>query len=105
MSVILTPLSTRYLSNGVLQKSPSFDFMKPLINDMMKEKPGDRPNIEEVVERFETICASLSWWRLRSRFVYRNEIAVLSLFRSCRHVVRTVAYMVKGIPALPSPRS
>ena len=67
------------------QKSFSLIFMKPLIKDMTQMDPSQRPTIDQAVERFEKLRASLSAWTLRSMFVYRYEFPVATLYRICRH--------------------
>lgn len=86
-----------------LQKSLSLDFLKPLVNDMTRTVPEERPTIHEAFERFEALRSSLSEWTLRSRFVYRNEFLVGRMYRACRHIVRTATYLHRGLPALPTP--
>ena len=85
------------------QKSFSLNFMKPLIKDMTHMDPSQRPTIDQAVERFEKLRASLSAWTLHSLFVYRYEFPVATLYRICRHIVRTVDYVAHGLPALPTP--
>ena len=86
-----------------MQKSRSLDFLKPLIEDMTRNVPEDRPTIDEAFNRFEVLRSSLSEWQLRSRFVYRDEFLVGRMYRACRHVVRTAKYLHRGLPALPVP--
>ena len=61
--------------------------MEPLIKDMTRMDPSQRPTIDQADERFETLRASLSAWTLRSQFVYRYEFAMTALRR---HLVRTI---------------
>lgn len=72
---------------------------------MTQEAPADRPSIEEAFRRFEEICTSVPPWKLRSRYVYRNEFFIGSVYRELRHVVRTITYLKKKYPALPSPKN
>ncbi|KAF8902790.1 hypothetical protein CPB84DRAFT_1814851 [Gymnopilus junonius] len=44
-----------------------FDFMKPLVADMVQEDPAKRPTIDECVARLDEIVSSLSSWKLRSQ--------------------------------------
>ena len=78
--------------------------MKPLIKDMTQTNPNQRPTIDQAVERFEKLRASLSAWTLRSQFVYRYEFPIATLYRACRHVVRTIDYVAHGLSALPTPQ-
>ena len=86
-----------------MQESRSLDFLRPLIEDMTRRIPEERPTIDEAFKRFEELRLSLSNWRLRSRFVYRKEFLVGRMYRACRHVVRTAVYLHRGLPALPTP--
>ncbi|KAJ6496860.1 hypothetical protein DFH09DRAFT_945771 [Mycena vulgaris] len=43
-----------------------FEFMRPLVSDMVQDDPAKRPTIDEVVARFDEIRAGLSSWKLRS---------------------------------------
>ncbi|KAI0745240.1 kinase-like domain-containing protein, partial [Earliella scabrosa] len=86
-----------------VQKSSSLGFLETLISDMTKTAPEERPTIGEAFERFEEIRTSLSQWQLRSRFVYRDEFFMAKLYRACRHVIRTIIYVRKNYPALPTP--
>ncbi|RPD52335.1 hypothetical protein L227DRAFT_582116 [Lentinus tigrinus ALCF2SS1-6] len=81
----------------------SLDFLEPLIDDMTRKVPEERPTIDEAFKRFEELRLSLSEWTLRSRFVYRKEFLVGRMYRACRHVIRTAKYRYCGLPALPTP--
>ncbi len=70
---------------------------------MTRTVPEERPTIDEAFKRFEELRLSLSHSTLRSRFVYRNEFLVGRMYRACRHVIRTVRYLRRGLPALPTP--
>ncbi|KAJ3512549.1 hypothetical protein NLJ89_g3451 [Agrocybe chaxingu] len=80
-----------------------FDFLKPLINDMVQEDPTKRPTMDEVVKRFDTIVKGLSGWKLRSRVVPRRGNVITDVGRSIAHWRRKVQFIIKGTPALPRP--
>lgn len=84
-----------------LQKRYGFEFMEPLVSDMVQTDPSKRPKIEEVVRRFNAIRGSLSWWKLRSRISGRKEIIPVRLWRSCVNLYRTAVYLTTGRPAIP----
>ncbi|RDX54887.1 hypothetical protein OH76DRAFT_1478401 [Lentinus brumalis] len=86
-----------------VDKSRSLDFLKPLLEEMRRKAPEERPTIDEAFKHFEELRLSLSEWTLRSRYVYRNEFFPGRMYRACRHVVRTVKYIRRGLPALPTP--
>ncbi|KAJ6555187.1 hypothetical protein DFH09DRAFT_1493362 [Mycena vulgaris] len=82
-----------------------FEFMRPLVADMVKRDPKERPTIDEVVGRFETIVSGLSAWKLRSRARGKEEYTILSLPRIARHWYRRIGFMLRRVPAVPSPSS
>ncbi|RDX54872.1 hypothetical protein OH76DRAFT_1339715 [Lentinus brumalis] len=86
-----------------IDNSRSLDFLRPLVEDMTRKVPEERPTIDEAFKRFEELLLSLSDWTLRSRFVYRDEFLVGRMYRACRHVIRTAKYIHRGLPALPTP--
>lgn len=68
---------------------------------MVHDDPTKRPTIQVAMDRFEKLVVTLSKSKLRSRIRKRKEIGIVSLFRYIPHVVRTVKYIVKGIPPIP----
>ncbi|KAJ7143407.1 hypothetical protein C8R43DRAFT_1109089 [Mycena crocata] len=76
-----------------------FEFMRPLVNDMVQSELTMRPKIDEVVARFEEIRKRLSSTTLRSRVVgqrefpyvpdrfmghwYRHILSILSIIMGC----------------------
>lgn len=78
-----------------------FKFMEPLVADMVQTDPSKRPKIDEVVQRFESIRRSLSWWKLRSRIRGRKEISIVRLWRASVHLYHTCVYLSTGTPAIP----
>ncbi|KAJ7782455.1 hypothetical protein DFH07DRAFT_909280 [Mycena maculata] len=81
-----------------------FEFMRPLVNDMVKRNPEERPKIDEVVERFEKIVSRLSTWKLRSRVQGKMHYTLLSIPSIVRHWRRRISFMIKGVPPIPSYR-
>ena len=77
-------------------------FMKPLVEEMTRKEPDDRPTIQQVVQLFEKLQGSLSQWRLRSRYVYRDELFFVRPFRAVRHTYRTVGWIVDKKSAIPA---
>ncbi|KAJ6625269.1 kinase-like domain-containing protein, partial [Mycena sp. CBHHK59/15] len=86
------------------EKKQGFEFMKPLVANMVHQDPTKRPNMDEVVCRFSEIKASLSEWKLQSRFVLEGENPVLGIFRSTRHWARQLGFVARHIPAIPTAR-
>ncbi|KAI0253541.1 hypothetical protein BJV78DRAFT_1122973, partial [Lactifluus subvellereus] len=72
------PTDVYYLGNlvreGFIQKYHAFEFIEPLIADMVQEDPTKRPTMDEVVTHFAEIKGKLSTWKLRSRMARRNEV-------------------------------
>ncbi|KAJ7467099.1 kinase-like domain-containing protein [Mycena latifolia] len=79
-----------------------FDFIKPLVGDMVQDDPSKRPTIDEVVARFEKIQRGLSSWKLRSRVVKTTE-SPWHLIRRTSHLLRRIGYILRRVPAIPRP--
>ncbi len=94
---------TVYTLIRVVQRCYGLGFLDPLIRDMVQDDPARRPTIEEARARYLKIRASLSWWKLRSRLVYRKDWSIPGAYRACRHVVRTVGYLATRKTAIPVP--
>ncbi|KAI0709576.1 kinase-like domain-containing protein [Cerioporus squamosus] len=84
-----------------MQESHSLGFMQPLVDQMTREEPRDRPTIEQAMQQFEQLLGSLPQWRLRSRYVYRKDLLGRP-FRAVRHVYRTMRWIVIRTPAVPT---
>ncbi|KAJ7091961.1 hypothetical protein B0H15DRAFT_777902, partial [Mycena belliarum] len=94
-------LSSRYPSLKVPKHG--FGFMEALVADMVQDDPAKRPNIDEVVARFEKIMGGLSSWKLRSRVVKKTE-SPWHLIRRASHLVRRIRFIVLRVPAIPRPK-
>ena len=77
--------------------------MNDLVADMTQDDPTKRPNMDEVVARFEEIRKSLSSWKLRSRLVRRKDNALVGVFRSFAHWTRRIGFILRRVPAIPTP--
>ncbi|KAF8889897.1 kinase-like domain-containing protein [Infundibulicybe gibba] len=82
-----------------------FEFMRSLVSDMVQDEPTKRPTMDEVVSRFTAIRSKLSWWKLRSRFVRRDENPIAGVFRSISHWAKQTVLIINRTPALPIPPS
>ncbi|KAJ7680966.1 hypothetical protein DFH06DRAFT_1315695 [Mycena polygramma] len=60
-----------------------FEFMRPLVNDMIQADPTKRPQIDEVVTRFAEIQKGFSTWKLRSRVILVSLDSIRCRTRSC----------------------
>ncbi|KAH7889055.1 hypothetical protein F5I97DRAFT_1935427 [Phlebopus sp. FC_14] len=103
------PTDVYYIGNVIredfLLTSLGFEFMVPLLADMLQDDPSKRPTMDEVVQRFDSIRASLSSWKLRSRVVERHESAMERMTRATAHWARRVWFVVRRVPAIPTPSS
>jgi hypothetical protein len=81
-----------------------FEFMRPLVNDMVQDDPTKRPTSDEVVARFADIRKGLSSWKLRSRVIGKREFSLLP-HRIVGHWYRRIRSITMGVPAVPVPSS
>jgi serine/threonine protein kinase len=81
-----------------------FEFMRPLVMDMVQDDPTKRPTIDEVVTRFAEIQKGLSSWKLRSRVIGKREWPYLPQ-RIVGHWYRRIRSIILRVPALPVPSS
>ena len=95
----------RYFLEGFLHHRPrkGFEFMRELVQDMVKDDPQQRPTMSEVVSRYDDIMKGLSNRKLRSRVSEVGEHPIPGLFRSAVHWVKQASFMIKGIPPIPKP--
>ncbi|KAF8829575.1 hypothetical protein HHX47_DHR3000737 [Lentinula edodes] len=80
-----------------------FEFLRPLVNDMIADDPSNRPTMNEVASRFSSIVGKLRWWKLRSRAVQKDEF-LTTPFRALYHLFWTASMMFLLKPAIPSPK-
>ncbi|KZT10865.1 uncharacterized protein LAESUDRAFT_721252 [Laetiporus sulphureus 93-53] len=96
------PTDVYYIGNMIredfLQRSHGVEVMQALVDEMVQDDPVKRPNMDEVVARFDAIRTSLSSSKLRSRLVYRDESKVKRVFKGVKHALGTVG-------SIASPRS
>jgi hypothetical protein len=97
------PLSSWHLIDLKGQKKPGFEFMIPLVADMVQDDPLRRPSMDEVVSRFEDIRRGLSSWKLRSRVYNQKEHLVMAFFHSISHWTRRIGFIINRVPSVPSP--
>ncbi|KAJ7140478.1 hypothetical protein C8R43DRAFT_1238429 [Mycena crocata] len=81
-----------------------FEFMRPLVSDMVQSEPTMRPKIDEVVVRFEEIRKRLSSRTLRSRVVGQREFPYVP-DRFVGHWYRHILSIILRRPAVPIPSS
>ncbi|KAJ4499794.1 hypothetical protein C8R41DRAFT_915115 [Lentinula lateritia] len=80
-----------------------FEFLRPLVSDMVADDPSKRPTMDEVASRFSGIVGKLRWWKLRSRAVQKDEF-LSTPFRAVYHLFWTASMMLLLKPAIPSPK-
>jgi len=85
----------------IIKTKKGFEFLKPLVDDMVNDDPRKRPTMEVVVERFESIRQQLSTWKLRSRVISQNEGPFENLYHGVTHWSRRIGFIVKRAPAVP----
>ncbi|KAJ3999202.1 kinase-like domain-containing protein [Lentinula boryana] len=81
-----------------------FEFLRPLVDDMIMDDPSERPSMDEVALRFFDIIDKLPWWKLRARAVKKDEFPLAKPFRALYHVFWTASMMLLLKPAIPSPK-
>ncbi|KAJ3966643.1 kinase-like domain-containing protein [Lentinula raphanica] len=81
-----------------------FEFLRPLVMDMIAEDPSKRPTMDEVSSRFSQIVDRLSWWKLRSRAIKNSEYILSKPFRATYHILWTISMLVLLKPAIPCPK-
>ncbi|KAN0084563.1 Protein kinase-like domain containing protein [Tylopilus felleus] len=100
------PTDVFYIGNTIrkdfVESKLGFDFMRPLITDMVQRDPSKRPTMDEVVERFGAIRAGLNSRTLRSRIISKGENLYQRVTRGTFHWLRQIGYITRGIPAIPT---
>ncbi|KAG9313015.1 hypothetical protein JVU11DRAFT_6454 [Chiua virens] len=103
------PTDVFYVGNMIrkdfIEPKRGFEFMEPLILDMVQQDPSKRPSMDEVTERFRTILSDLSHWKLRSRVIGKEENMFYGVLRDSLHWLRQVKSVARGVPAIPIPGS
>ncbi|KDQ55744.1 hypothetical protein JAAARDRAFT_133573 [Jaapia argillacea MUCL 33604] len=101
------PTDIYYLGNMIrqnfIQNRYGFEFMEPLVADMVQDDPSKRPTIDEAMTRFTEIRNSLSSWKLRSRVVEKEDVAFYGFFRAIAHWRRRIWFILRRVPAVPLP--
>lgn len=100
------PTDVFYIGNAIrkdfVDSKDGFEFMRPLISDMVQEDPSKRPTMDEVVIRFETIRKSLSTTKLRSRIARKTETIAEATYLTVLHWSHRLKYLARRIPAVPN---
>ncbi|KAI9450981.1 hypothetical protein BJY52DRAFT_134251 [Lactarius psammicola] len=89
------------VSQEFVEKCDGFEFMKDLVASMTQDDPSKRPLIEDVLQEFSHIRASLSKSKLRSSIISKNAPKVFWIVRRARQSVRAVWYILSRRPAIP----
>ncbi|KAJ7665740.1 hypothetical protein B0H17DRAFT_1162621 [Mycena rosella] len=84
-----------------VSRKHGFEFMKPLVIDMVNTGPSLRPDMDEVVERFEETVGRPSSWKLRSRVA--KDKHSFGIFISIAYWIRRVQLVIGRYPAIPMP--
>ncbi|KAG9308566.1 kinase-like domain-containing protein [Chiua virens] len=98
-----------YIGNAIrmdfLRDKQGFEFMTPLVANMIQADPDKRPKMDEVVARFADIRHGLGQRKLRSRVVDVDEDLLERISRTTAHWKRRLRFIVTRVPAIPSPPS
>ena len=97
-------LTTYSVDMSKTQKYQGFEFMEPLVTDMVQNDPMKRPTMDEVVTRFSEIRGKLSTWKLRSRIARKYELWPVTAWKSVGHWYCTVGYILGRKAAIPEPK-
>ncbi|KAJ7782445.1 kinase-like domain-containing protein [Mycena maculata] len=84
-----------------VKRKLGFEFLRPLMADMIQPDPALRPTMDEVVERFDAIVRGLSRRKLRSRVAKVDDS--LDYIYAVRHWFRKIGLIVRRYPPIPSP--
>jgi hypothetical protein len=81
------------------------EFIEPLVAEMMQDYAAKRPNMDEIVAKFEVIRSGLSDSQLRSRVgeAGENRHGVVGYLRSVAAWGRRNKFVINGVPAIPTP--
>ncbi|KIJ60042.1 hypothetical protein HYDPIDRAFT_139776 [Hydnomerulius pinastri MD-312] len=103
------PTDVFYIGNAIkkdfVQAKRGFEFMQPLVADMTQTDPSKRPNMDEVISRFDQIRRGLSGWKLRARVVDKDEDALEAVVRTASHWTRRIGFVARRVPAIPTTSS
>ncbi|KAJ6543676.1 kinase-like domain-containing protein [Mycena sp. CBHHK59/15] len=102
------PTDVYYLGNLIrgeflrfTSQKRGFEFMEPLVADMVQTDPSLRPEMDEVVRRFGDIVQGLSSWKLCSRV---SKVADdFGFYYSVPHWIRRLQFIVRRVPPIPVP--
>ncbi|KAI0054874.1 hypothetical protein BV25DRAFT_1922294 [Artomyces pyxidatus] len=99
------PTDIYHLGNVIrenfIRRYHGFDFVVPLVSQMVAIDPAVRPTIEQVVAHFKDIRSAQSTWKMRSRIIPVKEGPLQASWRSIVHWYRRVEYTIRSRPAIP----
>ena len=84
-----------------IQGYKGFEFLRPLINDMVLNEPSERPKMDEVNKRFQDIVKGLSSWKLRSRTSCRSSTMIEEVGHFLSHWGRKIVFVLLRTPVIP----
>lgn len=80
--------------------------MEPLVESMVTADPTSRSTISEVVEKFQTVLANLSQWRLRARLVLPKDDGIVNALKDLHYLyIRLIPRFLLHIPPMPTPKA
>jgi hypothetical protein len=77
--------------------------MEDLVAAMTRERPDERPHIEDVIRRFAVIRKSLSKTKLRSALTSKKLPRIICAAQEARQYVRTIQYILSRKASIPDP--
>jgi serine/threonine protein kinase len=79
------------LKEDFILTKKGFKFLTELVNDMTNDDPALRPNMDEIVRRFDEIRQTLKNGKLRSRVAGRYDDVITDLMEGVPHMARRAA--------------
>ena len=79
-----------------------FDWLQPLVEDMVNTDPSARPDMDAVIARFAVARRAIPWHKHRSRLILKHSPYSFSrLAHKLRHMAKSVGWLACGVPAVP----
>ncbi|KIM85650.1 hypothetical protein PILCRDRAFT_816842 [Piloderma croceum F 1598] len=88
------------IREAVINEYKDFDFMWPLISDMVQDDLAKCPTIDQVVKHFADMCKKLGILKLHAYVGRRDES--FGVVHDFVHLFTTIKYTLMGIPPVPT---
>ncbi|KAI9571548.1 hypothetical protein HD554DRAFT_2071501 [Boletus coccyginus] len=94
--------SRQTIRENFIQENRGFEFLAPLVRDMVQTDPTKLPYMKEVVVRFDKLRLSLSkWLKIRSRVVDNDEDRFERITCTVLHWIRRITLVARGVVDVP----